>query len=341
MAYDGRVLRRARERFEEDRDARHARFEEQREELFRLRPRLREIDFSLRSTTGRILAAALRRGTDPRPALDALRRENLGLQAEKRAILEELRLPEGCLEETPACALCGDSGYRDGRMCQCLRAYCAREQKKELSRMLDLRGQSFETFSLDWYSDQYDPERGKSPRANMERVYRECREAARDLGQRPADLLLWGDPGLGKTFLSAAIAREASEAGWSVVYDTAPRIFQRFEARKFARDDEDAEEDVERAFRCDLLILDDLGTELTTSFVQSALHQIVDRRLTEGRSTILNSNLGPVAIARRYSPQVASRLEGSYRIFAFFGEDIRRLKRERAAGRKNGDGPSR
>ena len=112
-----------------------------------------------------------------------------------------------------------------------------------------------------------------------------------------------------------------------MVYDTAGRIFQRFEAQKFTRE-EDAGDDVDRVLNCDLLILDDLGTEMTTAFVQSALYQIVNTRLMEKKSTILNTNLMPGEIARRYSPQLASRIEGEYQLLPFFGEDIRKLKKK-------------
>ena len=193
--------------------------------------------------------------------------------------------------------------------------------------MLDLGSQSFETFSLDWYSRQEDRNVGISPRRNMEKVLDECRKFAARFGQGPENLLLWGGPGLGKTFLSAAIAREVSAAGYSVVYDTAGRVFERFEDRKFTREAA-AEGDVDRVLSCDLLILDDLGTEMITAFVQSALYRIVNTRLISRLSTVISTNLDPEELARRYSPQVASRLEGEYRNLPFFGQDIRQLKKE-------------
>ncbi len=328
MAYDGKVMRRALQAFEEDRRTREAREARRREDIFRRAPRLREIERELRAAMGRLVTVTFRRGTDPAEEVARLRVENLRLQRERRDLLERLGLPEDCLEERPACPLCGDTGYRDGGVCRCLRGYYAREQQRELSRMLDLGGQSFDTFSLEWYSDRVEPGERRSARSHMEeRVYNSCAEFAHRFGRRFENLLFFGAPGLGKTHLSAAIAREVSGAGWSVVYDTAGHVFRVFEDEKFSR--EEAGEDVERVLRCDLLILDDLGTELTTAFVQSALYEIVNTRLVERRSTILSTNLMPNELGRRYSPQIASRIEGEYQLLPFVGEDIRRLKRER------------
>ena len=331
MAYDGKIMHRALLRFEEDKRQREERFQGRRESVFRRQPRLKEIDAELRSTMSRIISSALRYGTDPGPAVEVLREENLRLQEEKRRLLAQLGLPEDCLEEKPACALCGDTGYRGGQVCRCLRSYYAQEQQKELSRMLDLGSQSFDTFSLDWYSDRVEGGQKKSARAHMEeRVYNSCAEYAHRFGRKPGNLLLFGAPGLGKTHLSAAIAREVSGGGWSVVYDTAAHVFERFESQKFGREEGDeASSDVDRILNCDLLILDDLGTEMTTAFVQSALYQIINTRLMEKKSTIINTNLTPEKLAQRYTPQIASRIEGEYELLPFVGEDIRKLKKGR------------
>ena len=328
MAYDGRIMRQALARFEEDKQRRGADFVRRRDRLYAVEPQLREIEQQLRATMPKLISSALRRGTDPLPAVRVLRDENLALQRQRAELLTGMGYPADYLEEKPACPLCGDTGYQNGEVCRCLREYYKRAQLQELSKLLDLGGQSFETFSFDWYSQERG-ERKLSPRENMERNYDVCQDYARQFSPRSDNLLLMGQPGLGKTFLSACIARVVSERGFSVVYDTAEHIFSRMEEEKFRSEDSPgAREDVERYLRCDLLIMDDLGSEMVTSFVQSALYQLVNGRLTGGKKTVVNTNLTPRQLGERYSPQVQSRFEGEYRILPFFGEDIRKLRRK-------------
>jgi DNA replication protein DnaC len=330
VAYDEKILHKSLTRFEEDKQRRAEAFARRREQIFREIPRLEEIDRELKGAMSKIIASSLRRGTDPLPALRVIRDRNLDLQRERSALLMEHGYEADELEEKPACVLCGDAGFRDGAMCRCLRKYYARAQIEELSKLLDVGTASFETFNFDWYSSEVRPNLGISPRENMEQNFDTCQDYARQFGPRSGNLLLTGQPGLGKTFLSACIARVVSESGFSVVYDTATHIFAQFEEAKFNREDgEAAREDANRCMKCDLLILDDLGTEMVTSFVQSALYQIVNGRLIAGKQTIISTNLNPAEIGRRYSPQILSRLEGEYQILPFFGEDIRQLKRER------------
>ncbi len=328
MSYDGKIMRRALDRFEADRADRAADFEKRAREAYRRQPQLEDVQRRLNGTMARVISKALRQGTDPRSAIELLREENLGLQRKREALLAELGLPADYLEEKPACPLCNDTGYRGEAVCRCLRKYYAEEQQKELSRMLDLGSQSFDTFSLEWYSPRVNPQLGLSARENAEKNRDLCVDYAYDFNAKSGNLLLTGAPGLGKTFLSACIARVVSEKGYSVVYDTAGRVFQRFDASKFHwRDDAAAGEDVDRILSCDLLILDDLGTEMTTSIVQSALYEIVNTRLMERRGTVISTNLNVEEIGRRYSPQTASRIDGEYQVLIFFGEDIRALKK--------------
>ncbi len=330
MAYDGRVLRRAAARFDEDKQRRAESFRARQRECYRLSPRIGEIDAELSHTMAKIIASGLRRGADPKSAIAALRDENLALQRERGELLASLGYPADYLEPAPACPFCGDTGWRGSEMCACLKSYYVREQNAELSRLLDLGTQSFETFSFDYYSRERWPGRSLSPYQRMEKNYDACRDYAREFSPKSGSLLLSGDPGIGKTFLSASIARVVSEAGFSVVYDTASSIFSRFEAEKFRRDEEAeaAAEDVARYLKCDLLILDDLGTEMYSPLVQSALYQLVNTRLMENRKTIISTTINPEEIGQRYGAAIQSRLAGEYRILPFFGEDVRKLRRK-------------
>ena len=327
MAYDGTIMQRALARFDQAKQRRADELEQRRRLAFARQPRLAEIDRELRGTMGRIVTSALQKGTDPLPAIRVLRDENLELQRERAELLTAMGEPIDYLDDAPACPLCGDTGYRKGQVCDCLKKYYAREQLHELSRLLPLGEATFDSFRFDFYDDAVWPDYGTSPRANMERNFDVCRDYAQQFSKGSGNLLLSGGTGLGKTFLSACIARVVSDGGYSVVYDTAGRIFSQFEEAKF-RGDAEGDADAKRCQRCDLLIVDDLGTEMTTSFVQSALYQLVNGRLMEGKATIISTNLAPEELGTRYGGAVLSRLEGEYEILPFFGEDIRRLKRQ-------------
>ena len=327
MAYDGSIMQRALARYDQDKQRRADELEQRRRMAFTRQPRLAEIERELRGTMGRIVTSALQKGTDPLPAIRVLRDENLELQRERAELLTAMGEPIDYLDDKPACPLCGDTGYRKGQVCDCLKKYYAREQLHELSRLLPLGEATFDSFRFDYYDDAVWPDYGTSPRANMERNFDVCRDYAQQFSKGSGNLLLSGGTGLGKTFLSACIARVVSDGGASVVYDTAGRIFSQFEEAKF-RGDAEGDADAKRCQRCDLLIVDDLGTEMTTSFVQSALYQLVNGRLMEGKATIISTNLAPEELGTRYGGAVLSRLEGEYEILPFFGEDIRRLKRQ-------------
>lgn len=327
MAYDAAVLRRATARLNEEKKTREKIAQERRQQLLRQIPELATIDRQLKQTILEVIAASLRTGKNPTNTVQETKARNLALQARQAQLLERAGYPADALDPAPACRRCGGTGWVGAEMCDCLRTLCAQEQVKELSKLLDLGEQSFDQFSLDWYSEQTWPGEVVSPRANMELIYEVCLNYAQKFGRFYfKNLFLTGDPGLGKTFLSAAMARTVAEQGFSVVYDTAVNIFTRFEEQKFSRGGEEgraAQSETRRYLNCDLLILDDLGSELTTPFVQSALYELINSRLVAGKATVISSNLTMDDVRARYSAQVASRLGGEYRTLPFFGEDIR------------------
>ncbi len=323
MAYSAEVMRRARARLAEAKEDRESENREHLQIAYQQVPRLREIDRQLRMTMAQAAQTAFTQGVDIQQVMDEIRRENMLLQQERRELAAEF-FEEGFLDDSPICENCGGSGYIGSTMCECLRELCRQEQKKDLTFM-SIGRESFEQFRLDYYPDREDPKLGVNIRTVMERTYQTCRKYAVNFSERSGNLLFSGDTGLGKTFLSACIARTVAENGHSVVYDTASHLFGRLERAKF-NNDEVARQEVEKYYACDLLIVDDLGTEMPSQFVTAALYSLVNERILSGKPTIISTNLTSDEFISRYSRQIASRLRGNFQRVPFLGEDIRVLK---------------
>ena len=322
MAYSTEVVRRARERLAQARDDRQRENREHLALAYEQQPRLKEIDKQLRMTMAKA-ARAVFAGGDAEALMNQAKEENLELQREREWIIEEQFEP-GFLDETPICPVCSGTGYVGSTMCSCLAELCRQEQKKELT-FLSAGRESFDQFRLDYYSDKPDPRLGFSPRSVMEKTYADCRRYAYGFHSKAGNLLFSGNTGLGKTFLSACIARAVADQGYSVVYESAGHLFSALEKARFEANDENRRA-AAKYTECDLLIVDDLGTELPGQFVTAALYSLINDRLLENRPTIISTNLNVDELARRYNSQIASRLRGSYKRVAFVGDDIRLLR---------------
>ena len=323
MAYSENVIRRAQARLAQEKADRESESNARIAEIYLKYPRLHEIDRAMRQSVSKAVAVAFRKGEDPTAAIEKIKEENLSLQREREWLLEANELDEAALEPATICAKCGGSGYIGAAMCECLRELCRQEQKKELSSLLSGK-ETFDSFRLDLYSAQYNPQTNSSPRDLMQGTFLRCKNYAKGFSTNSPSLLFRGDPGLGKTFLSACIARTVADNGFSVVYDTAGKMFSDFETAKFGGGTEDL---TEKYLRCDLLIIDDLGTEMTTQFTLSVLYQVINTRLMEQKPVIISTNLSTDAIKLRYPGPIASRLLGCYELCTFIGTDIRSLRR--------------
>jgi DNA replication protein DnaC len=255
--------------------------------------------------------------------MEKVKRANLALQEERAALAAEY-FEEGFLDDSPLCDHCGGSGYIGTTMCECLRELCRQEQKKELT-FLSAGREHFDQFRLDYYPDRLDTTMRVNIRALMERNFEVCRRYAFSFSDKSGNLLFSGDTGLGKTFLSACIARVVADRGYSVIYESASHMFTKMERAKFGSD-EDARRDIEKYTACDLLIVDDLGTEMGGQFTTSALYTLINDRILSGKPTIISTNLTSEDLEKRYSPAIASRLRGNFRRVPFLGEDIRLKK---------------
>ena len=322
MAYSAEVVSRARARLAQAKEDRESENRQHLAEAYARVPRLKEIDIQLRRTMAQAAQAAFLQGSDGRELMEKVREENLALQRERARLAAE-NFEEGYLDDSPICASCGGSGYVGSTMCECLRELCRQEQKKEISILAGGK-ETFSQFRLDYYPDRIDPKYGASPRTIMERNFQNCRRYAATFAPSSGSLLFVGGTGLGKTFLSACIARTVADRGYSVVYETASHLFGKLEKARFSPSEESRRE-AEKFTDCDLLILDDLGTEMPGQFVTAALYNLLNDRILDNKPMVVSTNLNVDEMARRYSAQIASRLH-SFQRLTFVGEDIRALK---------------
>lgn len=323
MAYSAEVVARARARLAQDREDRASENRRHLAHAYEVVPRLRQIDIQLRATMAMAAQAAFTQGEDPQELLQEARRKNIALQQE-RAELAALHFEEGYLDDSSVCDKCGGNGYIGSQMCECLRELCSQEQKKELT-LLSGTKENFNQFRLDYYPAEVDSRYGASPRTIMERNFRNCKSYAMGFSKDAGNLLFVGGTGLGKTFLSACIARTVADRGYSVMYETATHLLSKLEQARF-NSNEETRREADKFTACDLLIIDDLGTELPGQFVTAALYSLMNDRILAGKPMVISTNLNVDETARRYSPQIASRLHGNFTRLTFVGEDIRVLK---------------
>jgi DNA replication protein DnaC len=311
------MLAKARQELERDAAAHRRRREIWRERLYEENPGLRGLEARIRGVFLDALA-------NPTPvAMEKAAAESLELQRQRGALLEGMGASPDSLDDLPFCALCGDTGNAGSELCVCLQERVKILRAEALSSLLDLRGQTFDTFNAELFSDAFDPDRNGSPRQQIDICRDVCYNFCRRFGPSSKNLLFSGPPGTGKTFLSACVAGSLVKRGFSVVYDTAVRQLSQMEALQFGRGGEDGELSVQRLRESDLLIIDDLGAEFVTAFAQAALLDLVNTRLITGKKTLISTNLSRSGVRERYSPALASRLEGEFLWLDFFGEDLR------------------
>lgn len=308
--------------------------EKRRKKLFEFSPRAEQIEHQLAKTS--IAAAkAVVYGADIKGELESLKVKNMALQQELNEIIDKLGFARNWLEEWHTCEKCKDTGYIDGKMCDCLKKLLKATANEQLNRISPLSLSDFESFSLEYYSKIPPRENAKSPYERMSGVLSNCKKYAENFSTDSSSLLFQGGPGLGKTHLSLAIAKSAIDKGFGVIYVSAPAILAKIENEHFGRRDTAKNNTEQLIMNCDLLILDDLGTEFATNFTVSAIYNIINTRMITSKPTIISTNLSVKELQEKYNERTVSRIIGMLRRVEFVGTDVRQLKRSQRLNAKN------
>lgn len=289
-------------------------------------PRLKEIDDAIASCS---VAQARRLLDGDSAALTELRAQISAYREEKAVLLKQHGFSEDYFEPVYSCPDCQDTGYINGKRCHCFEQAAIDLVYTQSNLKEILEKENFSTFSFEYYSDEdINPATGLSSLSTAKDAVAKCREFIRSFDDTFSNLYLYGDTGIGKTFLSNCVAKELMDQGHSVIYFTAFQLFDILSKGVF-RKDEEAIAAHQNIFDCDLLIIDDLGTELTNSFTTSQLFLCLNERILRKKSTIISTNLGMNQLADIYSERVLSRISSNYTLIKLFGADIRILKRHR------------
>lgn len=258
--------------------------------------------------------------------LDHFQREINYIVNEKERLLKTYGFPKDYLKPQYHCIHCQDTGYVEGKKCQCFRLKAIKLLYEQSHLLRVLEKENFNNFTLKYYDEkEVIPEINMTVRGYMERILRLCKEYIREFKQGAESLLFMGNTGVGKTFLSHCIAKELLDASYSVLYFSAMELFDIMGRERFRRDYEQEEVELgEDILECDLLIIDDLGTEMANSFTMSQLFHIINKRQIYEKPTIISTNLNLSAMREIYTERVTSRIMSKYMVIRLYGEDIRK-----------------
>lgn len=283
---------------------------ERRERIYRENPCLLEMDRAITEAGSKYCTAMATLGD-----AEAARAELEALQQKREDFLQSIGAD---LEPHFQCENCRDTGMGPEGMCECFRRELITENFRSSNLDRALTHQSFENFDFSLFSTEA-RDGLLSPRENMERIYQLCKNYVEQFGRQTKSLLFVGNTGLGKTYLSTAIAKKLLEQGKSVIYISAPELARRLEAARF----KDEEGQLSQFFEVDMLIIDDLGTESRTAYTVGTLTDLIDQRIRLNKPMLFSTNLNLEGIQKAYDERIVSRMVGHFTYCYFYGEDLR------------------
>lgn len=290
------------------------------EEIYKRFPRIRAIDEEIKNA-GFNIASSIFKGINIESYIEEQKKFITDLRIEKAEILAANNFPVDYLDIKYKCPKCKDTGYILNEKCSCFRQKLIDKFYQQSNLKEILKRENFDNFQINYYSNVVDKEQGLSPRKNMEKIVKYCINFYMDFDNFNESLLFTGSSGLGKTFLSNCIAKELLDRGKVVIYQTASNLIEIMRTLKF--DEHGDKDQLDEILNCDLLIIDDLGTEPNTAYSHSELFNIINTRILAYRKMIISTNLSIGDIHNYYPERITSRIYGHFKIFEFFGDDIR------------------
>lgn len=298
------------------------------EEVYREIPEIEDISCKLASCSIGAARAVLK-GANAKEELERLAAISSDLQKRQAELLSNAGFPANYMEPVYTCSQCNDTAYveKDGKTvyCDCFLRLLVECSCKEINKLSPLSLSTFDTFNLDYYPYDSNAD-GVSPYSRMSKILNYCKNYARNFTGEGKSILMRGATGLGKTHLSLAIANEVLQKGFYAVYVSAPSLLSKLENSHFDYNNTEEEHLLQTLNDCDLLIIDDLGTEFITPFSRSTIYNIFNNRLLRRKPMIINTNLSVRELQDTYSQRFVSRIIGECDRLDFIGKDIRALK---------------
>ncbi len=309
--------------YEEKRNRAKAFKEKRLQEVYEKVPTIKKIDEELQKT-GISISKALIRGTEnPEKTIEDFKQKLEQLKQERAILLTENNIPLQYLDENYSCEECKDTGFvNSGQKCKCFRQQLIIKAYNMSNLSNVLKKENFQHFNLDLFSNKPFEGQSLSPKENMMDILNVCEGFVCNFDENNEEnLLFYGETGLGKTFLTNCIAKALLDKGKIVIYQTSFKLLEILEELRFKNNDD--KEKYNLLFEADLLIIDDLGTEMTNTFTNSEIFNIINSRLLSNKKTIVSTNLSPKEMMDRYDDRIFSRLFSKFTVLHFFGKDLR------------------
>jgi len=312
--------------YEQRKDKANKDLEDRRIEIYKFIPKIQTIDDQIRVMGLRVAKAALYEPEKAQYELKVIEEEIKVLQNEKRKLLADHKIPADYLQHHYQCDVCQDTGFLDtGKPCACYQQERIKLSYKHSNLTEKLDQENFSTFDIHIFSTEFSEALGKSSFQHMGEVKQLALDFVQNFKQKNnQNFLFFGPTGLGKTFLCNCIAKALLDKGHTVLYQTAFRTIDTISQYRFTNPKtEDMRFNYNMLLNCDLLIIDDLGTEMINSFSNTEWFNIINTRLLDQKKTIISTNFSPQQISEHYSDRIASRLFGYYAFIPFAGADLR------------------